>query len=60
MESSPGSGTKYARFFLQFRTIIRYRNVSQAKRQWEMESRYVWAITYHHADEGCFIVADTT
>jgi len=52
MELSPGPATKSASFFLHFRAFIRYKDLFQTKNQWEMESRYVWNITYHHGAQG--------
>jgi hypothetical protein len=43
------------RFFLHFRAFIRYTDVFQAKTHWQMESRRVWAVTHHGAEDGGFL-----
>jgi hypothetical protein len=48
VEFPPSPGTRYTSFFLHFRAFIRCTDVFQTTKQWEMESRYVWNITYHH------------
>jgi hypothetical protein len=50
-QSSIPTGAKKT-FFIHFKAVIRYADVFQANARWEMESKYVWEVTYHGSETG--------
>ncbi len=51
-QSSPEE--KHSTVFLNFGVLIRYADVFQVNKRWEMQSRYLWTLTYHRSGETGF------